>query len=168
MTLPAWVGYLFIAALAAFCGWRAWVWAKAASDWEDDFVPPPEVTPVPVYVRGGPAAGLRRFGRCWSLAFECIAQSGPWPRELLLARLGPGTRVEWRPVETWLVGGKLVGGQYVAGTIHVGLDLSSLCHELIHRCEALLENGGDLEHVTWQGRGLLAADNAYRAGLAKL
>lgn len=119
----------------------------------------------------GELVDLERFAMCWNMAFECIAEHGPWKRGDIVARLGPGpNRVEVQATDRWDDGrGHLVGGQYAGGVLLVGPSLDVMCHELMHRCEEVLDpsHEPDSMHTSWQGRGLSKADVAYRTWLAK-
>lgn len=177
LQLPAWVGYGIVGAAVAACLVFAVRWFQRDAKLEAEYLPAPG-TWVKVAVRGLAATELARFARCWNQAFDCISMSGPWPRATLLERLGPGNKVQVMPVPAWespvfvIKDGKqvkqMVGGELIAGVLRVCPDLSSLCHELIHRCEAVLQHGEtDNDHLLWKARGLSAADESYRAWLAK-
>lgn len=171
-------------------GWLAWVIAggsfvalgipmvrlyllKRKEDAE--FLPVPVLTPilrdVPVRVRGpdGKPADMAIFAICWDAAFTYLVNHGPWKREQLVARLGPGSLVQVMTTAAWKgANGALVGGELVDGIIHVGPSFDSLCHELAHRAEALIDKRTDEKHLTWQGRGIKKADEAYRSWLRAL
>lgn len=169
LELPLWVGYALIGAGMAGLGipfLLAW-WRAVKLDQE--YLALGEFVIIRVLVRGLGYQEMTRFARCWNQAFEVLAAHGPWPRELLLNRLGPGNKVQVREMNQWKnYKGQLVGGELIEGILHVGPNLGVLMHELAHRAEYAIEHGEtDLDHASWPRRGLISADEAYRAWLAK-
>lgn len=79
-----------------------------------------------------------------------------------------GCRVLVVAAEEWTNrDGRRVGGEQDGNVLKVGRSLSALCHEAAHLCEAAEPSGADASHGTWARRGVWAADEAYRAWLAR-
>ncbi len=172
MNAPGWILYVLAGAGAVGIAVPlvlSWLRQRA---YDAQYRTPSRHVPIKVSVRGpdGAHVDLERFAICWGAAFDCIAHRGPWARAVLVTRLGPGTRVQVMPAETWKgANGGMVGGELVAGCIRVPPSLDSLAHELAHRAEQVLEHGeSDGAHTTWPRRGLVAADESYRAWLKAL
>lgn len=63
--------------------------------------------------------------------------------------------------------GLKVRGTKIGHVIQVGFSLNSLCHELAHLCEAVLEQELDESHSMWDRDGVWNAIRAYEEWLIK-
>lgn len=167
MELPVWSIAAFLGAVGATITGlfiRAGVLARAR---DAEFVAPKEAVHVPVRFRGAP--DLAHAARCWNGAVNALALHGPWTRDVLLARLKAGVKVQVMPEAVWNgLSGQKVGGELIGDIIHAGPSLDVLCHELAHLAEQVIDGYPDEAHLRWASRGITAADNTYRAFVAKL
>jgi hypothetical protein len=106
---------------------------------------------------------LARFEFALDLAVDSL--SAVWSHERI-ATLASTHHYLVVAFPTWKnLAGVTVGGELDGDVLKVGRDLSALCHELAHACQREFDHVIDEHHQSWPGRGITAADDAYRSAL---
>jgi hypothetical protein len=68
-------------------------------------------------------------------------------------------------VDAW---GRTIAGAQEGRVLVIGNDFAALLHECAHRCEEIIDNERDMDHVTWAADGIRAAENEYHTWLREL
>ena len=94
------------------------------------------------------------------MAYASLLTQGPWNRRQLWAaftraRIFVATHEAWDQVVCTMKTGE------TPTVIAVGKSMSSLCHEMAHLAEALIDGAVDLQHLGWARRGIAGATGTY-------
>jgi hypothetical protein len=100
---------------------------------------------------------VRRLAEALVAAEGFLVQRGPWsPAQVW--RACDKVRVYVMATESWRgFSGQNVAGEQLEEVLCVGPSLAALCHELAHRCEAVIDKRTDYAHAGWSDNGIRAA-----------
>lgn len=159
------LAYLFVSAVMGVGIWRVVVWMKNAKKTQLTYtVPKFQYCAIPIRVAGNDADLVARLV---NQSFSAITRHGPWVMSEVYKRVGEGTIVHVQKEMTWKNAlGQTVGGELRGHTLLVTPNCDSLCHELVHLCEMVMDGQTDNSHASWVDRGLKVADQEYRQFLS--
>ena len=66
-------------------------------------------------------------------------------------------------VDEW---GRKVAGIQAGRNLIIGKNLAAFLHECAHRCEEVIDKERDMDHVSWVGDGIRAAEEEFSSWLA--